>query len=340
MAINIANGLSKRPGFTSIIIVARGKGALAEKVLAGVEIVWLDKKMRWDFKAFRKFVKACRSSHVDIVHAHSTTFFFALLAKWHCHYQIVWHDHYGGDTDNGHSYMRKFILQQFDYVLCASNKLVELGQRMAPMGNPSVEWFPNFSNVMNTEISGYSNNERVPNVLLLANFRRQKDHLNAIYAINLLRDWGFNFTVNFSGLLADETYVSEIREAIASFGLQDIVTLHFNSIDVFQMLNQADIGLLSSSSEGLPLVIVEYGNFALPVVSTTVGEIPLAFSDDMMWMVPPRDSNALALALKSVLKDKEAALTKGKKLQSFVFEKFSEKAAMDRLCSVYKSMIT
>jgi glycosyltransferase involved in cell wall biosynthesis len=63
----------------------------------------------------------------------------------------------------------------------------------------------------------------------------------------------------------------------------------------------ADLVTLPSYMEGCPNVVLESLACGRPVVATNVGGIPEIMSDECGRLVPARDSDALALALASVL---------------------------------------
>jgi glycosyltransferase involved in cell wall biosynthesis len=91
-------------------------------------------------------------------------------------------------------------------------------------------------------------------------------------------------------------------------GLRDRVRfLGFRS-DVADVMRAADVVVLPSLSEGLPLVILEAMSCGKPVVATPVGGIPEALVDgETGLLVPPNDSEELAKAVVRVLGDRELA---------------------------------
>jgi teichuronic acid biosynthesis glycosyltransferase TuaC len=71
--------------------------------------------------------------------------------------------------------------------------------------------------------------------------------------------------------------------------------------DVAIWMAAADLVTLPSYMEGCPNVVLESLACGRPVVATNVGGIPEIMSDECGRLVPARDSDALALALASVL---------------------------------------
>jgi len=72
--------------------------------------------------------------------------------------------------------------------------------------------------------------------------------------------------------------------------------------DVAVWMAAADVVTLPSYMEGCPNVVLEALTCGRPVVATNVGGIPEIMSEECGRLVPPRDPNALAEALDSVLR--------------------------------------
>jgi glycosyltransferase involved in cell wall biosynthesis len=93
---------------------------------------------------------------------------------------------------------------------------------------------------------------------------------------------------------------SEIRR----LDLEPVVQLAGERTDVPELLAAADVFVLSSRSEGLPLSILEAMAAGLPVVATNVGGVPeLVVEGETGFLVPPGDPQALAVALERLLGD-------------------------------------
>jgi glycosyltransferase involved in cell wall biosynthesis len=74
--------------------------------------------------------------------------------------------------------------------------------------------------------------------------------------------------------------------------------------DVEAILDQADVGVLSSDWEGMPLFVFECMAAGIPLVATSVGGLPEIVDEGRTGLlVPPRDPAALADALERVLTD-------------------------------------
>ena len=82
--------------------------------------------------------------------------------------------------------------------------------------------------------------------------------------------------------------------------------------DIPEILAASDLLVLPSLNEGLPRTILEGMASGKPVVATNIAGIPeLVIDGETGILVPPRDSKALAQAIKVILSDKDKATQMG-----------------------------
>jgi glycosyltransferase involved in cell wall biosynthesis len=82
--------------------------------------------------------------------------------------------------------------------------------------------------------------------------------------------------------------------------------------DVARVMGAADVVVLPSLAEGLPLAVLEAMACGRPVVASAVGGVPEAVVDGRTGLlVPPGDAGALAEAIQRVLEDPAAGRRMG-----------------------------
>jgi len=107
--------------------------------------------------------------------------------------------------------------------------------------------------------------------------------------------------------------------------------------DVAAVLARADVFVLSSTSEGLPLSILEAMAAGLPVVASSVGGVPEAVEDGATGLlVPPRDPVRLAAALERLLVDPALRRRLGSNGRERVREHFGLEAFQQAHVAVYR----
>lgn len=107
------------------------------------------------------------------------------------------------------------------------------------------------------------------------------------------------------GWMASVVGDGEERETLRSLsrtlGLEPRVRWHGRVADARRLFPAFDVLVLSSRTEGTPLVLLEAMAAGVPIVATRVGGIPEVVSSRDALLVPPDDPAALAAAVGAVL---------------------------------------
>lgn len=143
--------------------------------------------------------------------------------------------------------------------------------------------------------------EGAPVISLVAVLRTQKRHEIVIAAarrvIAVFPQVRFLFVGEGPGR-------GRIQKAIAEQGLEDRFILTGHRTDIPEILALTDVGVISSSAEGVPQFLLQTLAMARPVVATRVGGIPEIVTPGVDGrLIPPEDPGALAEALVELLGD-------------------------------------
>jgi glycosyltransferase involved in cell wall biosynthesis len=181
--------------------------------------------------------------------------------------------------------------------------------------------------------------DEVPLLGMVARFDPFKDHANLIEALARLRRSGGRFVCLLVGtsMQSDNPVIADrLRDA----GLQDVVRLLGPRPDIPDVMNALDVHVLSSSAEAFPNVLAEAMACGTPCVTTDVGDAALIVGDTG-WVVPPRDSAALAEALQQALQawsDRPAWAQRQAACRARIAEHFSIEAMVDRYRAVWRGV--
>lgn len=108
--------------------------------------------------------------------------------------------------------------------------------------------------------------------------------------------------VAIAGTLAESDYCQKLQQLLVDLNLdQHCRFLGFRD-DTAALYSAADGFVLSSRSEGLPMVILEAMTAGLPVVSTRVGGIPDAVGDNVL-LVDAQNPEQLAETMRKIIYD-------------------------------------
>jgi glycosyltransferase involved in cell wall biosynthesis len=100
-----------------------------------------------------------------------------------------------------------------------------------------------------------------------------------------------------------------LTNTISRSGRGGQITLMGARSDIDHLLGAADLFVLPSRWEGLPLALLEALAAGLPIIATNVGDVLWATGRDGAVLIPPEDASALAAAICSLAGDAECRLS-------------------------------
>lgn len=142
-------------------------------------------------------------------------------------------------------------------------------------------------------------------------------------------------------LVGDGPIRPELEAIITGDRLSDRVILLGAREDVPALLRDADIFVLSSRWEGLPLAVIEAMMAGLPVVATAVGGVSEVVADGQTGiLVPPGQPEALAGALNRLLKDTGLRTQMGATGRQRALEHFTEARMLADIGRLYERILS
>jgi glycosyltransferase involved in cell wall biosynthesis len=151
------------------------------------------------------------------------------------------------------------------------------------------------------ESLGFSKSDLV--LLVMARLEAQKGHRILLQALSLLRT---EIPTIRLICLGTGTLKDKLTKTVQDLGLEDIVRFVGFRSNVGDWLAAADIGVLPSFYEGLPLTAVETLAAGVPLVATAVDGTPEVVIDgETGHLVPPGDPPAMAEAIRRLARQPE-----------------------------------
>jgi glycosyltransferase involved in cell wall biosynthesis len=342
VAVSLANRLPPER-FTSHLCTTRYEGMLSADVAGHVHRLSLRRRATFDLLALRRLVAYTREHDIRLLHAHGSAVFVATLASLLApRVSVVWHVHYGRFAVDGHAkLLHRALRLRVAYAIAVSEPLAVWASGRLGFGPDRVAYIPNFSDL--TARSSHppalpgSPGERV---ICVANFVPEKDHLTLVRAVAMVARERPGIQLLLVGRDENREYARAVRREVEALGLSGNVTLLGQRSDVGFLLCSSDIGVLSSTAEGLPLALVEYGEASLPVVVTDVGQCADVVANGAAGaLVPPRSPDALAAALLNLLASPERRAHLGGLLHSRVRAVYNAESVLRQVCSVYERLL-
>lgn len=181
-----------------------------------------------------------------------------------------------------------------------------------------------------------------PTVITVGQFIERKGCWILLESLRRLKSEGHRFTFLW---LATTAPTLEMMERVSEHNLGDSFRILGGGEigdtrdDLLTLMGLADIFVLASLQEGLPIAIVEAMALGLPCIATNINAVPEAISNgDNGLLVSPNDPTALAEAIADLLKDSEKRKRLGAAARRTAFERFDERTTADRTLKLYDAV--
>jgi len=326
MAVNYANALLTKIEFSGLV-ATRAEGSLKNQLNEKVSYLFLCRKRTIDFGAVLRLRKYCKENNIDFIQAHGTSYFIALLVKLVSpKVKIVWHEHFGARSTEGikNNFLLFFCSFFLNGIIVVNTSLEEWCK--INLRCKTIILLNNFTlnkvEIPSTILKGFEGKK----IVCVANLKYPKNHSFLVeIASKILKkypDWSFHLI----GKDFLDDYSNQLKAQISDYKLNDSVFIYGSKNDVFHILKQSDIAILTSKSEGLPIALIEYGLMKMPVVLTKVGEIPFIIKDGIEgFLVDVNDVDLFYEKLTKYIQDEDLRVQMGDSLHQTIIKNHSEK---------------
>ncbi len=173
-------------------------------------------------------------------------------------------------------------------------------------------------------------------LLAVGRLSPHKGYETLLHAASMLRDEGFDLDVKIAG---SGEQLDELIDLRAKLKLDEAVSFlgQMEQAQVLDLWREADIGVVPSLTEGLPLTVVEAMAQARPIVASRVGGIPEVIEHEVNGLlVRAGDAGELSAAIRRIIRDPglAARLAKGAR-SAFETGGWSEQSVVEQTLSIY-----
>jgi len=130
----------------------------------------------------------------------------------------------------------------------------------------------------------------------------------------------------------------KLKERIAELNLQDSALLLGPRSDVPALLKASDMFVSASLWEGLPIALLEAMAAGLPVVATSVGDVPRVIEEGCGVLVPPGEPARLAEEVCALLENPGKMKALGEAAEAHVAKHYAPQAWAAQLLELYQAV--
>ena len=338
--------------FRFVFACLDGLGLLGQELREeGFVVEVLNRHPGIDWGCVRQLARVAQKHRADLIQAHQyTPFFYARAPGWlGRRLPVVFTEHGRVHPDlpsRKRMVFNRLFLRPCDHVvavgeavkraLIANEGIAEArvqviynGVRLADFEDTSVS-----RSAVRKEL-GLDKNAQV--AIQVARLDYLKDHLTALRTARRIKEVRPDFRLL---LVGEGPERAKIEQEILTLGLQDTVRLLGLRTDVQRLLSAADVFLLTSISEGIPVTLIEAMSACLPVVSTDVGGVSEVVTHGKTgWLAPAADDALLAFHMLDIFKNPDSAVALGRTGEARARQLFSEQQMHAAYAEMFTNML-
>ena len=176
-------------------------------------------------------------------------------------------------------------------------------------------------------------------VTTIGNIRRVKGHDLLIRAAAIVLEQFPHATFSIAGEVLEPDYFAELAELVRSLGISDRFRFVGSTRDAWRHLEEADLFVLPSRSEGFSNAILEAMAASLPVIATDVGGNAEAVLNEVSgFIIEPESVSLLAHYISRLAGNRSESRRMGAAGRARVEEKFSTCAMMQKVTEAYQGL--
>jgi glycosyltransferase involved in cell wall biosynthesis len=293
-----------------VIVTAHGRGPLSEAVERDgarfVPLRWVRRSLGpWDAVGVLELVRLFRRERPDVVHLNSSKMgilgrIAAAVARVPVRVFTVhgWaFKAYTGPASWLYRWADRLVRPLTTMIICPAESERAVGVRVRTCDPQQSTVIPNAVDVAAAQVSRLDGDP--PLVVSVGRMDFPKDFVTLARALNRLEPDSFR-----GEIVGDGSDRPLVEQELAAAGEGRSIVLTGLREDVAAVLGGADVFVLSSQSECMPLSVLEAMAAGLPVVASAVGGVPeIVVDGETGLLVSPGDPDALAGALARVLGD-------------------------------------
>ena len=244
--------------------------------------------------------KLVRQWNPDMVVAYKTgTALAACIAKFFTRFNLVVSERNTTQRLSRKERVKFFLYRFADHIVPNSFSQSEFISKHFPKLMPRVTVITNMIDMDKFHPAVNHIEGEVLNIITAARIAPQKNVLNYLDAIALLRDRGVKAHFHWYGHPDNKAYFTEVDKQ-KELGLEDMITFHGASQGIADLYRKMDIFCLPSLYEGFPNVLCEAMACGLPAIATAVCDSARILTDTR-FHADPSNPTSIADALERMI---------------------------------------
>jgi glycosyltransferase involved in cell wall biosynthesis len=345
-----------REQYDVTVITLRDEGIIGKRISCELNIEVINLNLQHGFKplfSLYKFVKMVKKLNPDILHAHMfhANILIRLTRLFNSRPVIICTIHNINEKGRHKSAVVREYLYRFTDGLCDfTSHVSRAGKdkfvRIKAVPENKIEYIPNgidlsISRFESEQLALLKSELRINKefiFLAVGSLTKQKDYPNLLKAFAAVNN---NYKNTILLIAGDGPLKREIEAFVDKILPKKSVLLLGIREDIMALMNMADVFVLSSAWEGLPIVLLEAAASGLPLIATNVGGNSEIVRDRKTGiLVDSGNSEQLSSAMIEMIEMKEDMRRRlGIEARELVKARYSINAIMDKWDKIYKELL-
>jgi glycosyltransferase involved in cell wall biosynthesis len=350
--LELSLGLAER-GWEVEVAASPDCTALAELRAGGVAVHELDLRRApgpADVRALRALRALDRARAFGIVHAHSSKAGALVRSALPRARRLVYTPHCFAFTftaelnaleRGAYRAVEQAMIPRTGALVAVSEWEADVARRRLLGARGKVETIPNGTSPCaaaepDRELRAHAGGE--PLAVFVSKLRAEKNPLALVRAAAILHAAGE--LPGRVAIVGDGDLAPAVRDEIAARGVGEAVRWFPFAGSTAPYIAAADLLVVPSSWESLPITPLEAMACGVPVLATAVGGMAEAIVDGRTgWLIPAGDDGALAAALRDLLGDRDRLARAGAEARELVQGRFRLDTMVDRVARLYDGLM-
>ena len=264
-----------------------------------IKIYSLDENEGMSFCALRKMYKLLKTIKPQIIHTHLHTYPYVMTYAIFHHVKIIHTMHnmpIYESTKTGQRILRFLFKHKYAYPVGISSIITDQIKELYKLKNVTTIYNP----VDTSKFLANKENHDKFTFITIGRMSPQKNQALLLKSFSNIVKKNKNVSLIFIG---DGELKEELFALTKQLNIENYVKYIGNVSNVECFLNKADVFVLSSTYEGLPMTILEAMSIGLPIISTNVGGVKDVVTDN--GLLVGVNENELTEAMELIMYSKE-----------------------------------
>lgn len=306
MCANLCIGLKEKGHEVLAVSLFNYQSSLTELLNnKGIEIKYLDKKPGFDISIFGKIKKIIKEFKPDVIHTHLYIMNYVMPIANNLGIKVKIHTVHSVASREQSSIRKIYAYYAYHY---KNVKPIALSKEIQKTICEEYELEEeNVPIVFNGEDTNHIKKKedysfKTFNILHVGRFVELKNQLMIVEVIERLINEGLNIKMTFTGNYEND-YGQKVREYVKERRLESAVVFKGIVNGIEKVFSEADIFVLPSKFEGMPMTIIEAMSAAMPIIASNVGGIKDMLTNDCNAILINPNKEELYKAIKELYFD-------------------------------------